>query len=120
MSLGRGTGQSFDPADSGRDRHFADDLEDPDIAGTADMSPAAQLHREGPVVVTGSSHRDYPHLLAVLLAKERERSLGDRAIRSQQARAHSSIRTDLLVDLRLDRLNVVLRQRPRVAEIEPQ
>ena len=120
ICLGRGAGQRFDPAHARSDRHFADDLEQPDVAGAADMRAAAQLDREGLLVVTRSAHRDDPHLVAVFLAEQRQRPFGDGAVRGQQAGAHRAVGPNALVDLGLDRPDVLLRQRPRVAEIEAQ
>jgi len=66
--------------------------------------PPAELDREGPVVVVVCfAHRDDPHIVAVLFAKERERALGDGAIGCQQAGAYCGVRADAPVDLRLDR-----------------
>ena len=71
------------------------------------MGAAAQLDRERPRLVALAAHRDDPHLVAVFLAEERERSLGDGAVGGQQARAHRGVRPDALVDLGLDRLDVL-------------
>src|SRR6266446_5949692 len=114
VRFGSGTGQGFDAAHARSDRHFADDLEDPDVAGAADMRTAAELDREGPVVVVCFAHRDDPHLVAVLFAKERERTLGDGAIGCQQAGAYCGVRADAPVDLRLDRLDILARHRSRM------
>src|SRR5260370_17372257 len=81
------------------------------------MRAAAQLDREGPLVVTRSAHRDDPHLVAVFLAEQRERPFGDGTVRGQQAGAHGAVGPNAFVDLGLDSPNVLLRQRPRVAEV---
>src|SRR5256885_11167697 len=49
-------------------RSLAHDLEEPDVAGALHVSAAAQLHRE-------LTQAQYPHVLVVFLAKERD---GDR------------------------------------------
>ena len=84
------------------------------------MRAAAQLYREGPLVVARAAHRDDPDLVAVFLAEQRQRPFGDGAVRGQQAGAHGAVGANALVDLGLDRPDVLLRQRPRVAEIEAQ
>ena len=81
IGLGRGAGQRFDTADARGHRAFADDLEQADIAGAADMGAAAQLDRIGSRIAVGravcAAHRHDTDLLAVFLAEQRERALGD-------------------------------------------
>ena len=96
ISLGRGAGQRLDPAHPRGDRRLADDLEQADVAGAADMRAAAQLDREGPLVVTRAAHRDDPHLIAIFLAEQRQRPFGDRAVRASAER----VRTALLARMR--------------------
>src|SRR5580704_14265581 len=91
-----------------------------DIAGAAHMGAAAQLDREGLLVAVLGAHRDNADLLAVFLAEQRERTLGDGAFRRQQPGAHFGVGTDAGVDLGLDRGDVRGAQRPGMTEIEAQ
>ena len=66
----------LDAAHAGRDRAFADDRDEADVAGAADMGAAAQLDRIGALVVAvlDRAHGDDAHLVAVFLAEQRARA----------------------------------------------
>ena len=79
LLVGELAGHRLDPADAGRDRALADDAEQGDVAGAADMGAAAQLDRVGPAVLA-QAHRDHAHLVAVLLAEQRHGTGADRVV----------------------------------------
>src|SRR5204863_321476 len=66
-------GERLDAAHAGSDPALAHDLEEPDVAGALHVSAAAQLHRE-------LTQAQYPHVLVVFLAKERDGAPGHRAL----------------------------------------
>ena len=66
-------------AHAGGDGALADDPEQRDVAGAADMGAAAQLDRVGPAVLA-LAHRDHAHLVAVLLAEQRHGAGADRLV----------------------------------------
>ena len=105
-------GQRLDPPDAGGARRFAHDAEQPDIAGAFHVGAAAELDRIGcvrPVLVI--AHGDDTHLLAVLLAEERERAGVDRFVGAHQAGDQRRVLADQPVDLRLDVVERVGRDR---------
>ncbi len=118
VGLRRGAGQCLDAAHARCDRAFADDLEQTDVAGAADMGATAELDRIGARFAIAGAHRDDAHLLAVFLAEQRERAFRNRLVGAQQPGAHAGIGADLGVDLGFDRDDVLWGQRPRMAEIE--
>ena len=84
------------------------------------MGAAAQLDREGLLFAVLGAHRDNPNLLAVFLAEQCERALGDGAFGGQKPGAYFGVGADLGIDLGLDRGDVVGAQRPGMTEIEAQ
>ena len=95
-------GHRLDPADAGRDRALADDPEQGDVAGAADMGAAAQLDRVGPAVLA-LAHRDDAHLVAVLLAEQRHGAGADRVVAGHDPHAGLVVLAQEVVDLGLDR-----------------
>src|SRR5256885_14923844 len=71
-------------------RSLAHDLEEPDVAGALHVSAAAQLHRE-------LTQAQYPHVLVVFLAKERDGAPSHRAFVVHDTR----LRRDVGADLRI-------------------
>ena len=69
-------GQRLDPAHAGGDGTLAGDAEEGDVAGAADMGAAAELDRVGAAVLA-DTHGDDADLVAILLAEEGHRTLGD-------------------------------------------
>src|SRR5262249_46742678 len=84
----RGSSQRLDAAHPGGDRRFPDNLEQPDIAGTANMCAPAELDRKGPVFIGLPAHRDDPDLVAVFLAEQRQRAFGYCVVGRQETSAH--------------------------------
>ena len=68
--LGAVAGQGLDAPDAGRHGAFADDLEDPDVAGAFNVGAAAKLGGEGHIPFL-LSHRDDAHFVPVFLAEQR-------------------------------------------------
>src|SRR5688572_6548936 len=103
----------LDAADAGGDAALARDLEQPDVAGPADVGAAAKLGRE-------VAERQHAHLVAVLLAEERHRTRLDRRIVGHVADVAGSVPADFRVHHPLDRLELLRGDRLRVREIEAQ
>ena len=117
-----GAGQRLDAAHAGGDRALADDLEQADVAGAADMRAAAQLDREGrAVAVAGrrpstttrtSSPYFSPNSASAPSATARPGSTGacrTSALSRMRSLTSASIARDVLG-----------RQRLRMAEVEAQ
>ena len=111
-------GQRLDAAHPGRQRAFADDAKGANLAGTRDVGAAAQLDREGRALPL--SHREHADLLAVLLAKQRQRPGLDRGLGRHQAGLHRPVGLDLARDGVLDGCDVVVAERRRLGDVEAQ
>src|SRR5215471_19667052 len=92
------TGQCFDPADSGSDTRFSNDLEQPDIPRHFRMGTAAQLHAY-------FRNRNDSNLLLILLSKECKCSLSNRFVDFHDPGLDWKIPEDHLVDLLFDLLD---------------
>ena len=125
VGFGRRASKRLDPAHPRGNRAFADDLEQPDIAGAAHMGPAAQLDRIGPLLALGGAplsrtHRDDADLVAVFLAEQGHRAGGYRLVGRHQPRRNRLVRADLRVHLGFDGVDLLAGQRLRVREVEPE
>ena len=109
----------LDAPDAGGDRVLADDPEQRDVAGAPDMGAAAQLDRVG-LAVLAQAHRDHAHLVAVLLAEQRHGARADRVVARHDPHARLVVAAQEVVDLGLDRPDLVRRHRPGLAEVEAQ
>ncbi len=111
------TGDGFDTANARRERAFAYELEQADVARARDVRAAAKLdgNRLG-----GIAHDDHANLIAVLFAKESHRAHLDRLVLRKQARDDLVVRADHGVDVVLKRRDVFGRQAAREIDIETQ
>ena len=82
------------------------------------MRAAAEFHRIGAACVL--AHREYPHLVAVFLAKERHRAVLHRFVRRHEACLNGRILPDDAVDFRFRRRDFLPRHRLGVADIKAQ
>ena len=103
----------LDAAHAGRDAALADDLEQADVARPPDVRAAAELGRE-------IAELEHAHLVAVLVAEERERTGSDRLLVRQLANIGVVIQAHLLVDERLDLLQLLGADGLVVREVEAQ
>ena len=111
-------GQRFEAANSRRDRAFADNLEQLDVAQRVDMRAAAQLHAV--IILDGAANAQDTHLVAVFFAEQRHRAGGNRFVGSHQPRRDRRVGADLGIHFGFDRGDVVRRQCRGVREIEAQ
>ena len=84
----------------------ADDAEQGDVAGAADMGAAAQLDRVGPAVLA-LAHRDDPDLVAILLAEQRHGAGADGVVAGHDPDAGLVVLAQEVVDLGLDRADLL-------------
>src|SRR5262245_52501019 len=84
------------------------------------MRPAAELDREGPVVIDRSAHRASPDLVSVSLTIQRPRAVGYCAVGREKTCAYRAVHPNAIVDLGFDCGKIVGVQRPRVTEVEAQ
>ena len=103
----------LDAAGAGRHAAFRDHGEQADVAGRADVCPAAQLHAE-------AGYRDDPYGIAVLLAEQRHRTRLDCLGGGPHFGLHGRVRHDLRVDDRFDPVELLGGHRLEVHEVEPQ
>ena len=92
---------------------FGGDREEADVAGGADVRPAAELHAE-------AGHGDHADRVAVLLAEERHRTGGDRLLGGAHLGRHGRVRQHLRVDDAFDLEELVWRHGGEVLEVEPE
>jgi len=100
---------------------LADDLEEADVAGAADMGAAAELGREVLVVVVGAAHGDDAHFVAIFLAEGGASAPAFTASSGVIRRVATSAfrRMRLLTSISMARVSVG-RERLRMAEVEAQ
>ncbi len=80
------------------------------------MGAAAQFDAVGAVVL--DPHRQDADLVAIFLAEQRHRALGDRLVRAHQAGRDRLVVADVRIHLGLDRGDVVGAERAVVREVE--
>ncbi len=114
-------GQGLDATDARGDRALAHDLEQSDIAGPPDMGAAAQLdgiRMAGLGALVAHAHADDADLIAVFLAEQSERAMGDRGLGRHQMRLDGLVLEDHGIDEILDRADLGMRHRLLMGEIE--
>src|ERR1700730_17392109 len=105
--------ERLDAAHAGGDAALAHDLEKPDVPGALHVRAAAQLHRE-------LAHAQHPHVLVVLLAKQRDGARAPRALVVHDARFRGDVGADLRVHEPFDLAQLRGRERLEMREIEAQ
>ena len=113
--------QRLDAADAGGNRALAHDLEQADIAGAPHMGAAAKL--DGISVISlrarrALTHADDTDLFAIFLTEQRKRAFGDRLVGAHQMRLHGGVLQYHGVGKIFHRLDLGLRHRPRMGEVE--
>ena len=106
-------GERFDSAHAGGHTRFLGDHEGSDVTGRANVRAAAQFDAE-------AGDRHDAHGLPVFFAEERHRAALDRVFGALHVGRHRRIAIDLIVDDALDLAALVLGERLRVREVEPQ
>src|SRR6185295_4503631 len=89
------TGDRTNPSHAGSDRFIAEDLEETNIAGGADVRSSAQFFGENILRALDGKHA---HLLAILLAKERHRARAHRFFHRHLVSLDRLVTQDVIVD----------------------
>ena len=114
-------GQRLDAADAGGDGAFANDLEETDIAGAVHMGAAAELDGIGMAAFPARlalAHGDDADLVAIFLAEQRQRALGDGLVGAHQMGLDHGILKDDVVGEVLDGAKLGLGHRPGMRKVE--
>ena len=108
-----GTSDGFNPADTGSNATFRNDLEQADLSGVGHVGAAAELHRH-------TGHVDHPHHIGVLLTEHRHGTgrlgLIDRHLLHLQRMGL----VDPTVDQGFNLLQLIRRHRRGAVEVESQ
>ena len=115
-------GRGLDATHAGRDRAFADDTDEPDVAGATHMGPAAELHRPSQSVGArqiGFTHGDDANFVAVFLTEQRPGSRLHRLVGCHYVRGDLGVAQHLRVGEILDLGDLLLVHRLGMREVEP-
>ena len=113
----------FDAPHSRRDRAFANDGDEADVAGAVNMRAAAKLDRIGALVVMAVfdfAHGDDAHLVAILLAEQSAGAGRARIVEAHEPRRHLGVFQHHVVGDVLDLFEFGARDRLRVSDVEAQ
>src|SRR6201996_98563 len=113
VSQSPSAGDRLDTTNAGGDTRLADDLEQADIARTADMRTAAELGGE-------LAHLQYTYFVAVLLAEQRDGAEVDRFVVAHVMDFRGVVAANLFVDHRFDLRKFVATERLEMREVETQ